>query len=76
MPPKCTSVVIEYAEGLFDLRFINGSAKATCVFEGDAQQVFYWFHDEITMESSDFIGRTEEEIREVFMRRDLEWLQS
>lgn len=75
--PRVTEVSIEYAQGIFDLRFLDGSARATLTMsDGKSVQTFDWYHDEITYVEADFIGKTMMEIRDMHRERDLNYLQS
>lgn len=74
--PVVDTATIEYAQGLFDLRFLDGSARATFVMSDGKTRTFDWFHDEISFVSKDFIGRTMDEIRKLKRERDLAYLRS
>lgn len=73
---KVAEVAIEYARGLFDMRFVNGSARATLRMSDGATETFEWYHDEISYSASDFVGKTMREIAEMHYRRDMAYLRS
>lgn len=74
--PRVTGVTLEYAQGIMDMRFLNGSARALLTLTDDKTHAFEWFHDEIVYVEKDFIGKTMEEIREMHRERDKEYLRS
>lgn len=71
-----THATIEYAQGLFDLRFLNGSAQATLQMSDGTTNTFEWFHEEIGYSPNDFLGKTMKEIAEMHYRRDMAYLRS
>ena len=75
-PPRVTDVNLEYAQGIMDMRFLNGSARALLTLSDSKTHAFEWFHDEITYVEKDFIGKTMEEIRTMHRERDIKYLQS
>lgn len=74
--PTVTAVSMEYAQGIFDMRFLDGSARATLTMSDDKTYVFHWFHDEITYKAKDFLGKSMDEIRTMHRKRDEEYLRS
>jgi hypothetical protein len=71
-----TTAELEFAQGLFDMRFLDGSARAILSMSDGKTNTFQWFHDEITYVSKDFVGKTMDEIREMHKERDLRYLSS
>lgn len=74
--PTVTNVSLEFAQSIFDMRFLEGSARAVLTMSDDRTQTFQWFHDEITYVVKDFQGKTMEEIRAMHRERDIKYLQS
>ena len=74
--PHVTDVSMEYAQGIMDMRFLNGSARALLTLSDTKVYAFEWFHDEITYKRRDFIGKTMAEVREMHRKRDLEYLRA
>lgn len=74
--PRVTEVILEYAQGIMDLRFLNGSARALLKLSDNRTHAFEWFHDEITYVEKDFIGKTMEQIRDMHRERDMKYLRS
>ena len=74
------TTTVRYAKDLFDLSFLlagnGGSAKAELQFSDGTEETFSWFHDEISYDVSDFIGKTMTEIRQMHYERDLAYLRS
>jgi hypothetical protein len=76
LDPRVTEAKLEFAQGLIDMRFLDGSARATLVMSDGPTQTFAWYHDEITYVPEDFVGKTMEEIRVMHRERDMEYLRS
>ena len=74
--PTVASAVLEYAQGLMDMRFLDGSARAILTMSDNKTTTFQWFHDEITYVEMDFVGKTMEEIREMHRERDMKYLST
>lgn len=74
--PTVTEVAIEFARGLLDMRFFNGSARATLTMSDGTTQTFDWFHDEVSYVAADFVGKTRDEIRKMHYERDMRYLRS
>ena len=71
-----TTAELEFAQGMFDMRFLDGSARAILSMSDGKTNSFQWFHDEIAYVAGDFIGKTMDEIRNMHRQRDLRYLNS
>lgn len=71
--PTVLSVDIEHS----DIRKLRFKARATAVWSDATKGVcLEWFDDELNFVEADFIGKTQEEIIQLFMQRDKEYLQA
>ena len=76
LTPRIKSVTINYAQGLFDYDFLDGSARADLVFNDGTRDTFSWYHEEVSLVEADFLNHTMAEVREKFRRLDMTWLRS
>ena len=55
----------------------GGSARVMVIYDnGDTEQLFGFYHDEISFTADEFIGLTKEEGLALFTKRDVAYLQS
>lgn len=71
-----TAAELEFAQNMFDMRFLDGSARAILTKSDGKTNSFQWFHDEITYVTKDFVGKTMDQIRDMHRKRDLRYLSS
>lgn len=76
--PRCNGAAIRYAHGLSDPEFllVGGSAIADLSWSDGTLSTFVWFHDEVSFKESEFIGKTLQEVHDLYREKDLAWLQS
>jgi len=74
--PIVKKAKISFAQGLFDLNFPDGSARADFTWDDGTSGSFSWYHDEITYTPKDFVGKTMAEIWTMHQRRDRVFLRS
>lgn len=74
--PRITHVTIEYAQGIMDLRYLNGSARALLTLSDNKTYAFEWFHDEIAYTEQDFLNKTMHEVHVMHRERDIAYLRS
>lgn len=74
--PTVVKAELEFAQGMFDLRFLDGSARALLTMSDGKTNTFQWFHDELTYREKDFVGKTMDQIRDMHRKRDLRYLRS
>lgn len=56
---------------------LRWKANAIAYFwDGHSQVVLSWYDDELTFTEADFIGKTRQQVIDLFMQRDKEYLQS
>ena len=76
---KCLKATIEYAPDLKDRTTVwtfDGSAAITCEFETGRPKVLAFYHDEISIDPAECVGKTWDEIVSTKRTRDLAFLQS
>jgi hypothetical protein len=75
-PPRIKAVTISYATEMFEMDFLNGSARADLVFNDGSTDTFSWYREEVSFTEDDFLNHTMDEVLKTFIQRDMAWLRS
>jgi hypothetical protein len=76
MAATITDVSIRFANGMWDLSILGGSAEAVLTLSDGSTEKFQWFHDELTFTADEFMGKTMEQVRQMHYEKDVRYLRS
>lgn len=77
--PRVLKCEIKISTDPFDLSFLQyggGSAVAFLDMDDGSLETFNWYHDELSFNASEFIGKTMAEIRGMHREKDMRYLRS